>query len=125
MFGLILCAFLGAEEVELSAMESQMIVSINSERLSRGLTELVPDAALMNATRAHCEWMASNSKLSHARNCGRENIAMTSNANCNQCINMWMNSSGHRKNLLSNGTRLGVACYVKSSGRAYYCYRIQ
>jgi len=122
MISLILCAVLGAE-VELSDCESRMLVNINSERQSRGLSELVVDEALMNATRGHCQWMANNSTMVHARNCGRENIAMGTDVD--GCHNMWMKSSGHRNNLLySRGTKVGVAAYCNSRGRPYYCYRV-
>jgi uncharacterized protein YkwD len=119
---LILCAMLGAD-VELTAHEGRMLVNINSERQSRGLSELTVDEALMNATRGHCEWMATNSKMVHARNCGRENIAMGTTVD--GCHQMWMKSTGHRNNILYHGgTKIGVAAYTNSRGRTYYCYRV-
>lgn len=118
---LILCAVLGAE-LELTPIEERMIININSERQNYGLSELTVDEALMAATRSHCAWMANNSKMVHARDCGRENIAMGTDVD--GCHNMWMKSSGHRKNILSHGTKIGVAAYKNSKGRTYYCYRI-
>lgn len=119
---LILCAILGSE-VELSPTEERMIININSERQTRGLPELAVDETLLEETRSHCAWMANNSKMVHAKNCGRENIAM--GASVDGCHNMWMKSSGHRANILYHrGSRLGVAAYSNSSGRVYYCYRV-
>ena len=39
-----------------------------------------------------------------------------------EVINAWMNSSGHRANILNPSyTRIGVAAYVTPGGTIYWC----
>ena len=39
-----------------------------------------------------------------------------------EALNSWMNSSGHRANILNSGYgRIGVAAYRSSSGTTFWC----
>jgi uncharacterized protein YkwD len=50
-----------------------------------------------------------------------ENIAM-GQRNSAEVLNAWMNSSGHRANILNPGhTRIGVAAYTTPGGTIYWC----
>ena len=50
-----------------------------------------------------------------------ENIAMGQRTS-NEVLNSWMNSSGHRANILNRSyRRIGVAAYTTPQGTIYWC----
>lgn len=111
-----------------SSYESQVITLINQERTERGLTALVQNSSLTLAARRHSEDMACNDNWSHTGTDGStlstrilaagysyswaaENIAASSSQyfSPQSVVNMWMNSDGHRANILSpNAVHIGV-----------------
>lgn len=129
-----------------SAIENDIIVRVNLERTSRGLTPLVIDDALNFAAASHSTDMAQRSNVIGANAAHQhtllgtllptplsridyagfewqswgENIAYgyTSAATVMQA---WMNSSGHRANILNpNFTRIGVGVRANASGTLFY-----
>ena len=39
-----------------------------------------------------------------------------------EAVNSWMNSPGHRANMLNGGySRIGAAAYTGSNGRVFWC----
>ena len=108
--------------------ENQVIVLINQERTDRGLTALVQHASLTLAARRHSQDMACTDTWSHTGSDGSspfsrmldagytyswaaENIATSSSQyfSAQSVVNMWMNSTGHRANILSsNAVHIGV-----------------
>jgi uncharacterized protein YkwD len=102
-----------------------MLVEVNQQRANNGAGPLQIDMNLQFATRRHAWTMATQHSMYHPANCGRENVAC-GQATCDSAIRTWMNSSGHRANLLYRGaTRLGITGYVSSSGRCYWCMRVR
>ena len=111
-----------------STYENQVIVLINQERTDRGLSALVQNSSLTLAARRHSEDMACNDNWSHTGSDGStlatrilaagytyswaaENIATSSSQyfSAQSVVNMWMNSTGHRANILSeNAVHIGV-----------------
>jgi hypothetical protein len=98
-----------------SVAEQYLFTSANAERIQRGLQPLRWDSALYRAAQGHAREMASRSSISHqypgelelaarGRQAGArfssisENVAQSSTAVRIQ--DAWMNSSGHRENLL-------------------------
>lgn len=122
-------SFVMAEETgsfndpKLTAVESKMVEQINAFRAKHGRSALEIDLTLIDGTRRHAHWMATFHNMSHARGF-RENIAM-GQATVSACITTWINSGGHRANLLANGTKVGVAAYCRPGGRIFWCYRIR
>jgi uncharacterized protein YkwD len=110
----------------------------NAHRRNAGVPALTTSPALTNACQAHANDMVRMGRLTHIGSDGSnggirarrygfpwsawgENIAAgyTSSA---QVVNAWMNSSGHRSNMLNRGfTRVGVGVQSNSRGYIYYC----
>jgi uncharacterized protein YkwD len=104
----------------LTTTESIILDMTNQERVRRGLKPLRIDFALMDSARQHANWMASTHRMQHTSKPVGENIAMGQNT-CTSVMNTWMNSSGHRANILGGWNRVGTAAYTSSSGRIYWC----
>ena len=106
---------------QLLTVERNIIKRTNEERKRHGLPILAVDPSLTVTARQHCQWMAGSNNLSHTRIGVAENIAM-GQANTYEALRSWMNSSGHRANILSRGySRMGAAAYVSRGGQIYYC----
>jgi len=112
-------------ESDLLAIERNIVKLTNAERTRRGLPALQLDASLMKTSRAHASWMASKRRMVHSRMNLGENIAMgqpTSTA----ALHSWMNSSGHRANILNRKyKKIGAAAYRTPSGTIYWCQQFK
>lgn len=111
-----------------SSYESQVITLINQERAAEGLSALTQNSKLTSAARLHSQDMACNDNWSHTGSDGStlgqrllaagysyswagENIATSSSQyfSPSSVVNMWMNSPGHRANILNpNFVHIGV-----------------
>lgn len=125
---LLLAATLGlspetkpAPALELHPVEQGIIDHTNAQRKQYGLPALSVDTHLMSSARRHCGWMARSGSLTHTTAQVAENIAMgqTSSAHA---VQDWMNSPGHRANML-NGSyrRVGAAAYTSPGGQVFWC----
>ncbi|MEI7780609.1 MAG: CAP domain-containing protein [Planctomycetota bacterium] len=104
--------------------DGSVISQTNAARARHGLPPLAVDSQLMNSARNHAQWMASNRNLSHGHGVA-ENIAM-GQASAGEAVRSWMNSSGHRANMLGSGyTRIGVAVAYSSNGTPYWCQQFR
>jgi uncharacterized protein YkwD len=114
----------------LSSLEREVLRWTNVERLMRGLPPLDPESKLTRAARGHSGEMlrlgyfdhesptaASRTPMRRARNAGLrgaslfvgENIARGHFANARELVRAWMESRGHRRNILDPSFRyLGV-----------------
>ena len=110
---------------------------VNKERQSRGLSPLKANDALIVAAQAHSEDMAMNGFLSHTgsdrsspsdrlRDVGYngrtwgENVA-AGYSDPSSVVRAWMNSSGHRANILNaNFCEIGVGYAQGQSGYRHY-----
>lgn len=104
----------------------KVVELVNAERTKQGLPGLVADADLNMAAKIRAKEIAES--FSHTRPNGTycntvlidneipygfmgENIAKGGD-DVNKVMELWMNSEGHRKNILSaNFNKIGVACY--------------
>ena len=78
----------------------------------------------MQGARNHAHWMASNNNLSHGSGV-TENIGMGQTSS-GEIVNNWMNSPGHRSNILDGSlTRIGVAVAYSSNGTPYWCQQFR
>ena len=120
-----------ADEFELKVLEL-----VNAERAKYGLSALVWDSSLAAVAEAHSLDMAQNNFFSHTNlkgqspfdrmkaygisyNYAAENIA-AGQSTPESVMNSWMNSEGHRNNILNaNVTRLGVG-YVQGGSYGHY-----
>ena len=65
--------------------------------------------------------MASYRQMVHSNIGVAENIAM-GQANSQDVLRTWMNSSGHRANILNGGhRRIGVSAYRSPEGTIFWC----
>ena len=116
-------------------VEEDIIEATNAERQRRGLHPLCKDFRLMNSAAVHAQSMANADRLDHdlGDNPGQrmraagytwtacsENIAW--NYTADRVVTGWMNSPGHRRNILDPRMRdIGVGVVMNSKGEPYYC----
>ena len=127
--------------------EALIIVLVNAERQQFGLSALSQDSLLTSLARDHSISMVENNFFSHTRYPGErsfdygmlageirgENIAMIPTRQyvpgpylslqevCEWAVSAWMNSSGHRANILeSRFTRTGVGVAFSEGGDYLY-----
>ena len=125
-------------ETELSAVEKQVFDAINNIRQTNGLYLLTNQAGLGGVARAHSDDMLARDYLSHKNPEGKypddriadagiavtawgENIAMSEGLAdpVGEIVQGWMDSTGHRENILRAGwTHTGVG--VAQSGNTFY-----
>ncbi len=107
--------------LELHAVERAIVKKTNQERAESGLPALAIDPALMRSARRHATWMTRKRSLVHTSDPVAENIAMGQRSST-EALRAWMNSSGHRANILNRRyRRIGVAAYVAANGTIYWC----
>lgn len=100
-------------------IEKTIVEKVNVERARYGLRPLILDGALLLRARQHCGWMANTRLFQHSRR-GPENIAM-GQPDVESVMHAWMNSSGHRANILNPGyTKIGVSAYRGPGGTVYW-----
>lgn len=116
----------------------QMLDSINANRAANGAAPLVRCATLDWAAQLHSQDQADTSKMSHTGSDGSsmstravragyvgwtalaENVA-AGYGSVDAVMNGWMNSSGHRTNLLNpTYTHVGMGQAVSASGTPYW-----
>lgn len=120
-----------------SSYERQVFDLVNAERAKAGLAPLKLDSSISNVARAKSKDMATNNYFSHTSptygNAGSmlkqfgisytaygENIA-SGQKTPQQVVTAWMNSQGHRENILSSTfTKIGVGYATNSKGVAYW-----
>jgi len=108
------------EADDLISVEEELVEATNAERVRRGLRPLEVCRKLMSTARRHTAWMANRRSMTHGRYPVAENIASGQNTT-RQAISAWMNSSGHRANMLNpNNTKMGVAAYQAANGQVYW-----
>ena len=114
-------------------MTKKIIELVNEARKKAGVPTLSESAALDNDAKTRA--VETSQLFSHTRPDGSawctldpdhmygENIAVSSSASAEHIFNMWMNSEGHRANILSPSYRsIGVGYYINKSGR---CFAVQ
>jgi uncharacterized protein YkwD len=105
---------------EILAVEKSIVDNTNAERARYGLPALVIDPNLMASARRHGNWMASYRQMVHSNMGVAENIAM-GQSNTQEVVRTWMNSSGHRANILGGYRRIGVSAYRSPEGTIFWC----
>jgi uncharacterized protein YkwD len=116
---------LRARHLDLLPIEENIVKYTNAQRAKYGLAALEIDHDLMDSARQHASWMASNRRLVHTSRPVAENIAM-GQPHSLSVVRDWMNSSGHRANILNRGyRRIGVAAYRTPGGTIYWCQQFR
>jgi uncharacterized protein YkwD len=110
-----------AQTVAFFPVEVAIVNETNAQRAKYGLPPLELDPNLLQTARQHAWWMTRNRTMQHGNYPVAENIAMGQRSST-EVVNCWMNSSGHRANILNRGhRRIGVAAYTTPSGTTYWC----
>jgi hypothetical protein len=133
---LVLATQTFAAEIELSRDEQAILELTNAERQKEGVKPLKAERRLFLAARAHSENMARQQSLSHSLDgkqpwdrvakTGYNFSQLAENVAFNQstpkaAIKQWMDSPGHRENLLSKKyTETGIGIAKADNGDLYY-----
>jgi uncharacterized protein YkwD len=108
-------------ETNLHPVEANIVKYTNAQRARHGLPPLAVDATLLQSARRHAAWMTNTHTLRHTSAPVAENIAMGQSTSF-EAVQDWMNSSGHRANMLNRGyTRVGAAAYSARNGQRFWC----
>lgn len=120
-----------------SSQAQQVTSLVNEERAAAGLNALTLDSALSKVAQAKAEDMAKNGYFSHTSptygspfdmmksfginySAAGENIAKGQKS-AESVMNAWMNSSGHRANILgSSYEKIGVGYTTDAQGNTYW-----
>lgn len=113
------CSAVQAEEFSLHRAESNVIKRTNAERARYGLAPLRASKRLIQQARRHANWMASSGNFQHGNDGVAENIAW-GQTDSSEALGDWMNSSGHRANILGGYTHMGAAWARGRDGRLYW-----
>jgi uncharacterized protein YkwD len=116
---------LRTRHLNLLPIEENIVKYTNAQRARYGLVSLEIDHDLMDSARQHAAWMASHRSLMHTSRPVAENIAM-GQPHSQSVVGDWMNSSGHRANILGRGyRRIGVAAYRTAGGTIFWCQQFR
>jgi uncharacterized YkwD family protein len=120
-----------------SSYEQKVVELVNVERQKAGLPELTLDSEISNVAKIKSKDMADNNYFAHQSptygsagdmlsqfgikwSAWGENIA-SGQRTPEDVVTAWMNSSGHRANILSpNFSRIGVGYVTNSNGTSYW-----
>ena len=120
-----------------SAYQKEVVRLVNIERAKYGISPLKENNSLDNVATKKSEDMIKNNYFDHTSptygspfdmmrqfgisySTAGENIAM-GQSSPQEVVNAWMNSEGHRKNILnSNFTEIGIGVAKNSKGQLYW-----
>ena len=123
----------------LAAIAAEIVRLTNDARARNGLPALRTNAKLMEAARLHAQQMAAHQRSDHTIGEARyptmqsrleavryaylhvaENVAWNQSS-AQSALNSWMDSPGHRANILDHGlTEIGAAMMRSSRGEPYW-----
>lgn len=126
----------------MAAVAREVMAEVNRTRVAQGLAALIEDAAIARAAREHSDELAARRTLDHSSTDperrtmtmrieaaggtwlrAAENLASISGPSSRvppQTVQMWLNSDGHRRNMLSASyTHTGVGVSIDRFGAWY------
>lgn len=125
------------DEFKLTEQEKQLLELTNAERKKENLPPFKAAALLCKAAREHSHNMAKQEKLDHELDCkspfdrldsvkynyqrAAENIALSAGEpSMADILKLWMDSDGHRANILSEKyTEIGLGLAKNDKGETY------
>jgi uncharacterized protein YkwD len=122
---------------EVNVVITELLEELNRERNLAGISPLKIAPKLTEAARVHVHDMAKHERLSHQGSDGTtpgqrvkqqgypyqktgENIARGQEMSA-AVVQSWMQSPGHRENILGDFTEVGIAQASSKSGTPYWC----
>jgi uncharacterized protein YkwD len=129
----------GIADEPVDLVVSELLVAHNLIRKQHKLAPLALSAKLCEAAEIHARDMADRERMSHTGSDGSnpihrakrvgygssrvgENVAV-SQWTVEQVMTEWMESRGHRRNILGNYTELGAARIVDELGNNFWCVK--
>ncbi|HBF0592132.1 TPA: sporulation protein [Clostridioides difficile] len=127
----------GSTSESFPAYQKEVVDLVNIERAKAGLNPLTLDSSISNVATKKSQDMIDNNYFSHnsptygspfdmlkkfgiSYKTAGENIAMGQKTP-KEVVNAWMNSEGHRKNIMNpNFSKIGVGVAQKSGGSIYW-----
>jgi uncharacterized protein YkwD len=119
-----------------TSLESQIISLTNKQRVAAGCKALATNKKLVYAARAHSKDMAKYDYFGHTGRDGSSFVTRASRAGysgasaeniawgyrgAKTVVTVWMNSAGHRQNILTCSHKaVGVGVAKKADGTPYY-----
>lgn len=104
----------------MTAGEAQVVEKTNEARSKNGSVTLIVDCRLMASARRHANRMAREMRMYHSGDKVAENVAVGAST-ADDAVVVWLNSPGHRANILNRGyRRIGVAGFIGPDGKAYW-----
>lgn len=127
----------GSQNQQTSSYAQAVLELVNAERAKNGLNALQLDSALSKVAEAHSKDMATRNFFSHTNPDGLSPFDRIKNAGISyrtageniaagqktpeQVVEGWMNSEGHRKNILNASfTKMGLGYVKANSGYSTY-----
>jgi uncharacterized protein YkwD len=124
-------------KLALSAAEQKLVDLTNQERKKKDLPPLQANALLFAVARAHSANMARKGEMKHVLDgkdvtnrlddagydwgSARENIARSRNSTLAEVMKGWMDSKGHRANILDAKVKeIGIGIVKDTKGRVFY-----
>ncbi len=108
-------------EFPMVGVEQSIVDRTNAERARFGLAPLAVDRSLEQMARSHAAWMTNSHTMQHSHMAVAENIAWGQRSPA-EALSSWMNSSGHRANILNPSYhRMGAAAFTATDGTVYWC----
>lgn len=122
---------------EAAALAAEVVRLTNLERVAAGRSALSDQPVVASAAAAHSVDQAARQRMDHAGSDGSdagtrltragfvwrawgENVAVGQRT-AQEVVTAWMNSAGHRSNMLSSSyTKIGIAVATGSDGRRYW-----
>ena len=109
-----------------AASEDSFLAKLNAERTSRGLAALQSHWDLVDDAEAHSHAMMDTGNLHHNPNLGSVTtgwVALGENVGVGPSVNSihtsFMNSSGHRANILGDFTHVGIGAVRESENKLW------
>ncbi|HEY1133377.1 MAG TPA: CAP domain-containing protein [Nocardioides sp.] len=113
---------------DLTVARNRIVADTNAARARQGLPALAQQSGINTVAQNWAVRMASNGRMEHNPNYASqmprgwtraaENVAYGYNVTA--VVNAWMNSPGHRANILGDFTHIGVGVAKGADGRLYY-----
>ena len=110
---------------ELKASQKKLLANHNEQREKRKINSLFLDQKLCDYAQQHAEKMAKEKRMYHSRMQGLpgvsgENVAF-GQKNETSVTTAWMNSPGHRSNILGGYNKVGFGKATDGNGLIYWC----
>ena len=129
LFLLLGCTTTEIQTSNLEICKPYVVLLHNKQRCLKNFDQFEIDEKLMAQAQKHAEWMAGRNNLKHSDisvlmgkyHTAGENIAWNQQDE-EEVTKDWMNSSGHRANILNRSyTKVGFGVASAKDGSLYWC----